>query len=309
MDPQAQTRSTGSRERALAQLIDRQHGVVSRKQLIAIGFDRSAVKRRLNRWALRPIHRGVYAVGQATLSQRGYWLAAVFAYGERAVLSHRSAAALWGLDGRRRSRVDVTSPSGRAGRPGIALHECKLDPEDFTLVASIPVTSVARTLFDLAEVVRFRDLRGAWEEADRLRLLEVAAVERVVERGYGRHALKPIRRLLAEARTAIVVRSPLEERFTAFCHEHGLPEPATNVAVSGYEVDALWSAQALVVELDGFAYHHHRAAFERDRARDATLIAAGYRVLRVTHRRLENEPASLVHQLRTLLDVPEVKGQ
>jgi Protein of unknown function (DUF559)/Transcriptional regulator, AbiEi antitoxin len=302
MAPQPQGRlGRTDRERALARLADRQHGVVSLGQLKAIGIDRWMLRRRLHSWRLRPIHRGVYAVGSAKLTLPGYWLAAVLAYGDGAVLSHRSAAALWKLRGRHRSRVDVTSRRGRAGRPGIALHECKLDGEDITLVGSIPVTSVARTLFDLGEVVDFRRLGQAWEEADRLGLLEIRAVERVVERGYGRRALKPIRRLLVEARAPVVVRSALEERFAAFCREHGLPPPATNVIVRGHEVDVFWSAERLIVELDGFAYHHHRAAFERDRTRDAALLASGYRVMRVTHRRLETEPASIAHQIRTLL--------
>ena len=282
-------------------MADRQHGVVALRQLEALGFKRWTVKRSMHRWRLRPVHRGVYAVGTSTLSMQGYWLAAVLAYGEGAVLSHRSAAAHWGLIGRRRSRVDVTSPHGRAGRPGIALHECKIDADDFVVVRSTPVTKVARTLFDLAEVVDFRRLERAWEEADRLKLLEIKAMERVVERGYGRHALKPIRRLLAEARAVPITRSALEDRFTAFCRERNFPEPATNVTVLGYEVDAFWPDKRLVVELDGFAYHGHRAAFERDRARDAALQAAGYGVIRLTHRRLQRETEAVDRELRLAL--------
>lgn len=306
MAPQVQARPAGAdRERTLARLIDRQHGVVSLRQLHAIGIDRWGVKRRLHSWRLRPIHRGVYAVGRSTLSLRGYWLAAVLAYGDAAVLSHRSAATLWAIQRRRRSRVDVTSPRGRAGRPGIAFHECKLDLEDVTVVDSIPVTKPARTLFDLAEAVDFRQLEQAWEEADRLGLLAIGELERVVERGYGRRALKPVRRLLEEARMPTITRSPLEDRFAAYCREHRLPSPSVNVHLLGWEVDAYWPAHRLVVELDGFAYHGHRAAFERDRSRDAAMQAAGYRVVRLTHRRLQNEPAAVATQLRALLAVED----
>jgi hypothetical protein len=301
--PQERRRGKDSvgRERRLAELVDAQHGVVSRNQVTALGFPRHLVERDLRLWRLRPIHRGVYVRGSSTLTQQGYWLAAVLAYGDGAVLSHRSAAAHWGLVGRRSSRVDVTCSRGRAGRPGIAFHECKLHPDDSTVVGRIPVTKVARTLFDLSEVVDFRRLERAWEEADRLGLLEIKAMERVVERGYGRHALKPIRRLLISAHSPVVTRSALEDRFAAFCRERNLPPPATNVLLLGYEVDAYWPDKRVVVELDGFAYHRHHAAFERDRVRDATLQAAGYRVIRVTHRRLRHDANALAHQLEKVL--------
>jgi very-short-patch-repair endonuclease len=163
------------------------------------------------------------------------------------------------------------------------------------------VTTVARTLFDLAEFVSFKRLESAWEEADRLNLLQLAAVEQVCERGYGRRALKPIRRLLAEARAPQITRSPLEDVFATFCREHHLPIPSFNTTVLGFEVDALWPAQYLAAELDSWEFHRHRAAFEQDRARDAALQVAGYRTIRITDRRLRNDPTKLLHQLRALL--------
>jgi very-short-patch-repair endonuclease len=294
------------RERELAALAERQHGVVSLRQLIALGFGRRAIERRLDSWRLRQLHRGVYAVGHSGLSQHGRWLAAVLAYGAEAVLSHRSAASIWNLRRPRGALVDVTSPRGRAGRPGIAFHECKLDPEDLTIVDSIPVTGVARTLFDLSEVVNLSQLERACEEADRLGLIETKILERVVERGWGRHALRPMRRIRTDARAPTTTRSPLEDRFVSFCREHRVPSPAFNTTVLGFEVDALWPRQRVVVELDGFAFHHHRAAFERDRARDTALQAAGYRVIRLTHRRLERDATTVARELRHLLDVPEL---
>jgi very-short-patch-repair endonuclease len=160
---------------------------------------------------------------------------------------------------------------------------------------------VARTLFDLAEFVNLRHLESAWEEADRLNLLQLGAIEQVCERGYGRRALKPIRRLLAEARADEITRSPLEDVFAAFCRKHRLPTPSFNTTVLGYEVDALWPAQRLAAELDSWEFHRHRAAFERDRARDTALQAAGYRTIRITDRRIANDPATLLKQLRALL--------
>jgi very-short-patch-repair endonuclease len=255
---------------------------------------------------LHRLHREAFAVGHGRVNQRGRWIAAVLACGEGALLSHASAAALWGLTRQRGSAVDVTGLCGRQfrpGRDGIRLHRGRIDEEDRTERAGIPVTTVARTLFDFAEVVGFTKLQRAWEEADRLGLLQLKAVERVCERGYGRHALRPIRPLLSEARAVVTTRSPLEDRFVAFCHEHlaDLPAPLTNVSILDHEVDAYWPSHHLVVELDGYGYHGHRAAFERDRARDATLQAAGYRVIRITHRQLETEALRIATQLRKML--------
>jgi very-short-patch-repair endonuclease len=154
----------------------------------------------------------------------------------------------------------------------------------------------------LAEFVSLKRLESAWEEADRLNLLELNAVERVCERGYGRRALRPIRRLLAEARAATITRSPLEDDFAAFCREHSLPTPVFNTTVLGFEVDALWPRHCLAVELDSWSFHGHRAAFERDRARDTALQVAGYRTIRITHRRLHDEAPTLERELRALLE-------
>jgi len=163
------------------------------------------------------------------------------------------------------------------------------------------VTTVARTLFDLAEFVSFKRLESAWEEADRLGFLELRAVARVCERGYGRRALRPIRRLLVEARATTITRSPLEDEFAAFCRDHDLPTPSFNTTVLGFEVDALWPRERLAAELDSWEFHRHRAAFERDRARDTTLQVSGYKTIRITHRRLHQEAPILVKALRALL--------
>jgi predicted transcriptional regulator of viral defense system len=305
MTPETQTppEKSGGRERALAGLATRQHGVVARRQLFGLGFGEEAIKLRLGAGRLATIHREVYAVGHTRISRRGHWWAAVLAYGDGALLSHRSAASLWGLAGAR-SPVDVTAPAGRQGisrRTGAWIHRCRLHPEDRTTRDGIPVTTVARTLFDLAEVVDYNRLRNAWEEADRLNLLRLRLVEDVCARGRGRRALRPIRRLLAETAAPAKTRSPLEDRFAAFCQTHRLPPPATNVLVLDREVDALWPQARLIVELDGWSYHRHRAAFERDRARDTRFLLAGYRTIRITHRRLDAEPTELATQLRHLL--------
>jgi hypothetical protein len=195
----------------------------------------------------------------------------------------------------------VTSQSGRVGRPGISLHRGRLHPEERAERDGIPVSTLPRTLLDLADVVDASRWDRTAAEADRLGLLELGALERVCDRSSGRRGLRPCRRLIEAGQAAVRVSSPLEERFAAFCESHGLPPASPNVTVGGMEVDAVWPRERLIVELDGFAFHRHRAAFERDRARDAALQAAGYRVIRLTWRRLEEDPAAVAAELSGLL--------
>jgi very-short-patch-repair endonuclease len=290
----------------LARLATRQHGVVARHQLQSLEFGTKAIKTALAEGRLSPLHEEVYAVGHTRISQRGYWWAAVLAYGPGALLSHRTAAVLWRFQRHQRGPLHVTAPCGRQGirrQEGIWIHRCKLVPEDLTKREGFPVTTVARTLFDFAEIAPFESLKGAAEEADRLKLLRLTELERVCERGQGRRALRPVRQLLEELRAPDEGRSPLEIRFPAFIREHRLPKPIQNVHVLGHEVDALWPAAKLVVELDSWEYHGHRAAFERDRARDPKLLIVGYRTIRVTHRRLDREAAQLAAEIRQLLAI------
>jgi len=232
-------------------------------------------------------------------------MAAVLACGPGAVLSHRDAAALWGLRQTSRTKVDVIAARSVGSRPGIDVHRVRsLHPEDCTIHDGIPVTTVARTLLDLAEVVRPRETERAFDEAERLRLLDLVALEVTCGRAHGRHGLKVLRPLLDDRRPSLVdTRSPLERRFLPFCRGHGVPLPVVNVAIGEFTVDALWSKHRLIVELDSYEFHGKtRAAFERDHARDAALLLAGYRVVRVTWRRLEREPERVAGELRALLD-------
>jgi very-short-patch-repair endonuclease len=273
--------------------------VLARQQLLAAGFSVRTIRRRVEAGRLELVHREVYAFGLGQVSLRGRWLAAVFACGEGALLSHRSAAALWGLMRTRRGSVEVSATNGRS-RPGIAVHEGGIHNTDRAVVDRIPVTSVARTLFDLAEVDE-RELGRAFEEADRLGLLEMRRLEEVCARGHGRRALRPIRRLIEEAREPVWTRSELEYRFALFCRDQGLPPNETNVEVLGHEVDAFWPRERVIVELDSYEFHRHRAAFEGDRTKDTRRQAAGYKAIRVTDRRLRREPAVLAGEIRSLL--------
>lgn len=291
-------------ERALAALAGCQHGVVSHRQLIELGFGRAAIQRRVRAGRLHPLHRGVYAVGHTHVTVRGRWIAALLAIGPGAVLSHRSAAAILDLQASVGNRVDVTAPGrGRRPRSGIARHQVReLVSEDVTRRDGLPVTSVARTLLDLGDTLHPAQLARTFERADQLRILDFDAMERVLARGVGRRGVPTLAKLTAGERAPPAdTRSALEQRFVELCRDGGLPAPALNVLVAGYAVDAVWLSDRLVVELDGYTYHRSRRTFEADRVRDAALQLAGFKVLRVTHRRLEAEPGNVLEMLRSAI--------
>lgn len=292
------------RERQLAALANRQHGVILRQQLLDAGLGSRTIRRRVEAGRLYPLYRGAYVLGREGISEHGEWQGAVLVGGDGALLSHRSAAALWGLMSHA-SPAEITAVSRRRVS-GIAFHECGVHPDERTTFKGISVTSVARTLLDVAELVDDHEFELVWEEADRRRLLDLRAVEAVCARGFGRRGLKRVRALLEADRPT--TRSSLEARVLDLCRTHSLPLPLTNTEVLGREVDAFWPEQRLMVEADGYAFHGHRAAFENDRARDAEMQVAGYRVLRLTHRRLDAEPDKVAAQLRILLDAPSPGG-
>jgi very-short-patch-repair endonuclease len=241
----------------------------------------------------------VYAEGHPRLTLQGRFLAAVVACGDRAVLSHRSAAALWGVLPEGGPRIDVTVPStsGRSRRGAMIVHRSPLGAHEVTRKDGIPVTTPARTVLDLAAVVSRRELERAIDEAAYLRL-DLSGLEP----RRGRRGGAAIARVLDEHRAgATRTRSELEERVLALCRRAGLPAPEVNASVEGFTVDFAWRAQQLIVETDGWQAHGTRAAFERDRRRDARLTAAGWRVLRLTWRRLRDEPGEVGRELGLLL--------
>lgn len=291
------------RDATIIGLARRQRGLVTHGQLISLGVGRRTLKRWAASGRLLRVHRGVYVLGPQPLTRHGRWLAAVMAKAP-AVLSHESAAALWGLAGDLRD-IDVTASHGRRGLngSGVRLHASNLRRDEWVTHEGIPVTTVARTLFDLAEAVERHQLKSAWDEANRLRLLRVKQVATICERHPTRPARASIEALLAaeQLHDEERRRSPLEDRFAAFVRTYRLPLPHTNVLVDGDEVDILWPTARLIVELDSWEFHAHRTAFENDRNRDADHLLSGYRTIRVTHRRLDKEPTRLASQIRALL--------
>ncbi|MGB7589584.1 MAG: type IV toxin-antitoxin system AbiEi family antitoxin domain-containing protein [Solirubrobacterales bacterium] len=289
-------------------MAERQHGVVSLDQMHAAGLTSTAVRQRARAGRLHRVHQGVYAVGHPLLSAEGRWMAAVLACGPGAVLSHRSAAALWGLRHTSRSLVDVTAPHRRGRAPeGIAAHrDGSLRAPDRTVVRGIPCTSLARTLLDLAGVVDVRELRSLITEAEVLHLFDLTALQEVMDRNRGRRGIARLRLVISEFDPRVeLTRQELERRFLALCDRAGLPTPEINapLELDGGNLipDFLWREAGLIVETDGRQFHDTASAFERDRLRDQRLTLAGWRVIRCTWRQVVGEPAELARTVRTLL--------
>jgi hypothetical protein len=278
-----------------------QHGVISTAQLRDCGLNSQAIYRRVKKRRLIRVHPGVYAVGQLALHPRWRDHAAVLACGPEALLSHRSAADLWGIRRTSSARVEVTVPRGRRGPRGITVHRSRLThPEDRTAVDAIAVTSPARTLVDLADVLSQPALERAINEAELLRLFDLSAVQRVVERLPNRRGRERLQRALDIYRPcAAFTRSRGERAFLSLCRQYGLPEPRANLWVAGQEVDMAWPDAGLIVEIDGGAVHRTTRAFYEDRRRDRALAARGFQVVRVTERDLE-EPAALAAEMKGL---------
>ncbi len=271
--------------------------MVTRTQLLGLGLSDDAIAWRVRSGWLRRVHSGVFSVGRQPLTLQAHFLAAVVSYGSRAVLSHRSAAVLWGVLPSRGPRVDVTVQSGARGRGAIVVHRQPLGKEEITVRHAIPVTTPTRTFLDLAAVVSDREFERAIDEAAYLRLDLSGLQPRPGRRGGAR-----ITRVLAEHQAGTTrTRSSMEEQMLALCRCHGLPAPRVNQVVEGHERDFVWPAQRLVVETDGWQAHGTRQAFEADRLRDAHLLAAGWRPVRLTWKRLNREPGAVAKQLRQML--------
>jgi very-short-patch-repair endonuclease len=276
--------------------------VVSRAQLLQIGLSPRAIQRRLERGALHLLYLGVYAVGHRLVSKRGRWMAAVLAAGPPAVLSHRSAAALWDLGADPARWVEVTAPGG-CRRPGIKGHIRILAPDEVTSRDAIPVTTAARTLLDLASVLDEHQLERAVERAEALRLADHTPLDALVTRNFGRPGTPALRGALRRGIEPALTRSELEARFLTFLDAHRLPRPDVNELVEGFEVDCVWPAAKLIVELDSRTWHATAAAFERDRERDRALQVKGWRVIRITWRQLRDDSDAIARDLRDVMQL------
>ena len=284
--------------RAIWALVRRQHGVVSRRQLLELGLTRHGIQERLDRGRLHRIYKGVYSVGRPELTGLGRWTAAVLACGPEAVLSGRSAAQLWGIFAPRFSAIEVTIPARKTRScPGVRVKSRRLPDTDITTYRNIPLTTPVRTLIDLAATLRTADLERAVNEADQLDLVDPETLRTSLDEYAGVPGARMLRTLL-DHRTFILTDSVLEQRFLPIARSAGLPRPLTQFVVNGHRVDFFWPDLGLVVETDGLRYHRTPAQQARDRDRDQAHTAAGLTTLRFTHSQIRYVPRQAERVLR-----------
>ena len=297
---------------AVSELAGRQFGVVSREQLHQIGMKEGGIERRLRSGRLHPLHPGVYAVGHRSVSREGLWLAALLWGGEDAVLSHRSAAELWGvLEIDRSKRIEISAPPETRSRTSIRRRYTQLAPDEVTERSGLPVTTLSRTLMDLGSAIPGRRLERAVREAEYLHRYDPRDLWRMLGRHPGQRGTRAIRTCLENiglgprGRT----RSDLEVLFASVLARSSLPRAELNVTieVAGrlVEADCLWRRQRVIVELDGGQSHGTWSASESDRKRDRQLQADGWRIIRVTWRQLD-EPEEVIADLAKVLSQAEI---
>lgn len=298
---------TRERDRAIAELAERQHGVVARRQLLALGLTESAIDRRLRAGRLHQLRDGVYALGHRLIPREGHWMTAVLASGSDAVLSHRSAAALWGIRPTSRSRIDVTVRHRSRSSKAICRHISNVPTDERAEKDGIPATSVHRTIFDLAATEDVDALISMLREAEYLQRWDRLSLWHLLERYPRKRGARKVRAALERLKSEPPgrKRKGLEERFAPFLRHHHLPLPRFNdwlvLGNRRYCVDCHWPGTGQIVELDGWQGHSTRSAFRSDRERDRKLRVAGYSATHLTWAQLDDEPAEIAADLRTLL--------
>lgn len=292
------------RERAIARLAASQHGVVTAAQLGGAGFSDPAIRRRVDGGWLVRRHQGVYQLG-VVAAPLGDEMAALLAAGPRAILSHWTATKVWRV-GNRGHRIEVLFVGEAAAkRRGIRSHRTSaLDPAEVVVRHGLRVTTPARTLVDLAATTPPAELERLVEEFQVQDLVTADEIQAAIRRAAGRPGVKKLRTVTAFLAEPLLTRSEAERRLIALLRGAKLPMPRTNVKRAGWEVDAVWDRQRLVVEVDGYRYHRPRAQFERDRRKDGELLLAGYRVVRITWRQLTGEPQAVVALIAAALAMP-----
>ncbi len=282
-------------------LVEKQHGVVTRRQLYDLGLSAHAIEHRLAKGRLHSIGRGVYAVGRPELSQQGRWMAAVLSCGASAVLSHASAAAAWKIRRVTPGPVDVSVPrASYPRRAGIRAHRRTDLPEAMlTQLARIPVTNPALTIVDLAPRLQSGQLERVVNEADKLDLVDPENLRKTLGRLRGRRGVAMLRACL-DRDTFSLSDSELERRFLPIARSAGLPKPQTQCRLNGYRVDFFWPHLGLVVETDGLRYHRTAAQQARDRRRDHAHARAGLTTLRFSHAQVRYEPADVLKTLQVV---------
>jgi very-short-patch-repair endonuclease len=294
-----------SMQSAAWRLADRQHGVVTRRQLLELGFSADSIAHRLATARLHPLWRGVYAVGRREVGQRGTWLAAVLSCGPGAALSHGAAASAYGiLPARTAIHVSVPARVARR-RPGIIVHRrTGFGADDVCVRDAIPLTSPALTLLDLSSTLEHSGLEGAIRQADTLDLIDPEALRDAIAAMRPRPGIRRLRETL-DRRTFRLTDSDLERRMLRLARRAGLPVPETQARVNGFRVDFHWPELGLVVETDGLRYHRTPAQQAHDRVRDQAHAASGLTALRFTHAQVRFEPE---HVCATLIAVARLSA-
>jgi len=288
---------------AIRRTAERQHGNVTIAQLRSAGLSDREVRRRVEKGTLKRRHTGVYAIGHVPKTRESRWMAGVLALGPGAVLSHRAAGALWGIvDGWVETDVLVSSGTGRAKRDGIVVHRAPLSPRDVVWLHGIPVTSLLRTLLDLAAVQAPHLLARSFEQAQVRHHLapELLAVEVLCRRRY--RGSRRLRLLLVDAVDPAKVRSVLELRFLEMCQAQGIRRPLVNARIGPWMPDFLWTAEHVVVETDGKRFHQTAAQRRKDREKDAYLRAQGFTVIRLTWTEVVETPNATGARVRAALN-------
>jgi predicted transcriptional regulator of viral defense system len=306
-------------DQAISELALWQHGVFGLHQLCELGLTSSAVRYRVATGRLHRIHHGVYSlVPRELLNREGLYMAAVLACGPGAVLSHRSAARLHELRNYGHTKIDVTVPKRSArAHSGVAVHRSTtLTAADVTDVDNIPVTTVARTLFDVGEVVTQRQLERAFDQAEIAEVLDLKTINDQLARNPTRPAAKKVRKVLAEH---YIGQTPTwnenEELLLSITRSLGIPDPDTNQFIvlpdggPAIRVDFVWRDRRVIVEADSGKWHSSRQRIEIDRRRDQRLTAAGWTVIRTTWRQLTQRPHELRPVLLKLLTTASPTGQ
>ena len=284
--------------------------MLSREQLLGLGLGKDAIQHRIASERLHRLHAGVYAVGHQVIPREGRWMAAVLASGPGAVLSHWSAAHLWMIRPNSRTRIDVTvAHRCRSSKP-IRRHISEVPDDERTVEEDIPVTTVPRTILDLAATEDADTVENLLRESEFRQLSDRLSLPDLIERYRGKRGTRKVQLALDRLKEDPVgrKRSRLEERFAPFLRQNRLPLPRFNdwiiLGDKRYRVDCHWPDLRQIVELDGWDGHSTRTAFREDRARDRRLTAAGYTVTHITWNQLDDAPTEIAADLRALLRHP-----
>lgn len=285
--------------RSAWELARRQHGVLARSQLLDLGFTKSGIEHRLRAGRLHPLRTGVYAVGRPQITRNGRWMAAVLACGEEAMLSHRSAAALWGFGEEHPDYIEISARRHhKVRRIGLRVHDrAGLWNRDVAAHRGIPVTSPVRTFLDLATVTGPKTIERAINDADKLDVIDADSLRRALEDYPGQPGIRLLRHVL-DKDTFRLSDDELERLFRPLAAAAGLPAPLTKVMVDEFEADFFWPELGLVVETDGWRYHRTPSAQTRDALRFQRHVASGLTPLRFSHYQVKYEPRHVVDILR-----------